>query len=204
MPVTKRDLLCPCPYCSASPAAFGTIGNAIDTTDLDGGTRRWQVASCPSCGGVLRFEFIPDSETVVRVSPEADTSWEVGYLPDDVETHWKEAISAFRGRNYRSAVVACGRALEAASAKFGLDKGPLFKRIEEMLEDGLITVQFKPAMDYVRVIRNTGAHAGPEVAESEAEGALGFTQQTLRLLFEVPGALAELDHGDGDAEESNE
>ncbi len=47
-------------------------------------------------------------------------------------------------------------------------------------------------MDYVRLIRNVGAHAGKEVSPESAAGTLRFTQQTLRPLFQVPGELARL------------
>jgi Domain of unknown function (DUF4145) len=65
-------------------------------------------------------------------------------------------------------------------------------RIHTMLGEGLITTEFKGAMDYVRLIRNVGAHAGQDVSRDSAEGAMRFTQQTLRLLFEVPGELHRL------------
>jgi hypothetical protein len=45
----------------------------------------------------------------------------------------------------------------------------------------------------VRVIRNVGAHAAEqEVTPDTAEGTMRFTQQMLRLLFEVPGELHRL------------
>ena len=59
-----------------------------------------------------------------------------------------------------------------------------------MLQQGLITAEFKDAMTYTRMMRNVGAHAGQTVSPKSAEGAMNFTQQTLRMLFEVPAQLA--------------
>ena len=55
-----------------------------------------------------------------------------------------------------------------------------------------MTAAFGDAMDYVRLIRNVGAHAGQPVSSQSAEGTMRFTQQALRLLFEVPGELERL------------
>ena len=76
-----------------------------------------------------------------------------------------------------------------------------------MLNQGLITTEFKGAMTYTRMIRNVGAHAGQSVSPESAEGAMRFTQQTLRLLFEVPAQLKRLteptpDELDGDEDEA--
>jgi hypothetical protein len=41
-------------------------------------------------------------------------------------------------------------------------------------------------------MRNVGAHSGDPVSPESAEGVMHFTQQALRLLFEVPGELDQL------------
>jgi hypothetical protein len=124
--------------------------------------------------------------------PEAVGEWAVTHVPSDVQTIWDEAVKVYRVSANASAVVACGRALEAAAVHRGIGKGSLQQRIEKMVKDGLVTTEFKDAMDYVRLIRNVGAHAGQEVSRESAEGTMRFTQQTLRLLFEVPGELGRL------------
>jgi hypothetical protein len=76
--------------------------------------------------------------------------------------------------------------------KLGITGRTLQARINKMLEQDLITSSFGDAMDYVRLIRNVGAHAGQPVSSGSAEGTMRFTQQALRLLFEVPGELERL------------
>lgn len=116
----------------------------------------------------------------------------MAHLPDAVREDWEEAIKVYHVGAYRAAVVSCGRTLEAASSERDIPKGTLDSRITRMLQDGLITTEFKAAMTYVRVIRNVGAHAGQGVTADTAEGTMRFTQQALRLLFEVPGELHRL------------
>lgn len=125
--------------------------------------------------------------------PEAIGEWDVRHLPPLVSATWNEAVDVFRVGAYASAVVMCGRTLEQAAVERQVPAGKtLQQRIERMRADGLITNEFKGAMDYVRLIRNVGAHAGQPVSPESAEGTMRFTLQTLRLLFEVPNELSRL------------
>jgi hypothetical protein len=129
---------------------------------------------------------------VVGVFPEAVGDWQVRHLPPTVEPAWSEAIKVFGVAAYASAVVQCGRTLEAAFDARKVSGGSLSDRLARAESTGLITSEFKGAMQYARLIRNTGAHAGAEVSSSSAEGVMRFTHQALRLLFEVPAELAQL------------
>jgi hypothetical protein len=51
---------------------------------------------------------------VIAAYPEAVGDWQVGHLPEAVEPLWSEAVGVYGGRHFRSAVVQCGAALEAA------------------------------------------------------------------------------------------
>lgn len=178
-----------CPYCFASPTAFQPIIAGGETRDRFGAVRRWHPAACPACGGVVIAELTEDGSTVIDVIPSAVVQWQVGHLPPSVQHNWDEAALVYRVKAYASAVVACGRTLEAAADARDVRGGSLQQRITRMLEAGLITAEFKRAVEYARLIRNVGAHAGQEVSEDSAAGTMRFTQQTLRLLFEVPGEL---------------
>jgi hypothetical protein len=129
---------------------------------------------------------------LVAVRPESIADWQVAHVPAPVAGPWAEAAKVYRVGAYASAVVACGRTLEAACEERGVKNGTLQKRIEKLQTDGLVTAEFKGAMDYVRLIRNVGAHADKEVSKESANGTMRFTQQTLRLLFEVPTELSTL------------
>lgn len=149
------------------------------------------MAFCPACGGAIVAELDP-GDALKGVYPVAVGEWDVAHLPPNVNRDWEEAVSVFQVRAYSSAVVMCGRTLEAAAESLDIGGRTLQQRISAMLGSGLITAQFKDVMNYVRLIRNTGAHAGTEVTPESAEGTMRFTLQTLRLLFEVPGELARL------------
>lgn len=190
MPV-PGDWVLTCPYCSASPAPF-IPQDAFSTTGREGNEMRWQAASCPACGCVVvaRLHVRSNAWRVHRTYPRAVGKWEVEHLPPSVAPSWDEAIAVFRTNALASAVVMCGRTLEAAADARGVSKGTLQRRVHDMLQQGLITAEFKDAMTYTRMMRNVGAHAGQTVSPKSAEGAMNFTQQTLRMLFEVPAQLA--------------
>jgi Domain of unknown function (DUF4145) len=153
--------------------------------------RSWYSAHCPACGGVVILEA-DEADAVLSMHPESIGEWDVGHVPEAVQQIWNEAVKVYSVGANASAVVACGRALEAAADERNLTGGTLQERIDKMLTGGLVTAEFRDAMDYVRLIRNVGAHAGKEVSHASAEGTMRFTQQTLRLLFEVPGELSRL------------
>lgn len=182
-----------CPYCAAYPAPMGPQG-AITTTGLTGNQARWQPAVCPSCGGVVIMQ-IREDDTIEHTYPDpAAGTWTVGHLTDAVEAEWNEAVLVFETGANASAVVACGRTLEAAAVERGMEKGTLATRIQKMQKDGIITTEFGKAVSYARMMRNVGAHGGGAagVPRDAATGCMRFTLQALRILFEVPGELDEL------------
>jgi hypothetical protein len=152
---------------------------------------QWQMGICPACGGVIAAKLTDDGH-IANAYPSTIQEWSVEYVPEQVREDWEEAIKVYRVSAHRAAVVLCGRTLEAAADARNIANGTLQQRITRMLQDDLITTEFKAAMNYVRVIRNVGAHAGQKVTPETAEGTMRFTQQALRLLFEVPGELQRL------------
>lgn len=190
----QGDFVITCPHCGASPAAFQPVREPVKVPGRAGGERRWRLTACPACGGAVAFESTSDSlDQYIQHTPEAVASeWQVDHLDDAVARDWGEAIRVYKVQANEAAVVMCGRTLEAAGDKLGIEGRSLQARINKMLDADLITTSFQEAMDYVRVIRNVGAHAGQPVSPATAEGTMRFTLQALRLLFEVPGELHRL------------
>jgi hypothetical protein len=193
VPLHPRDYTRTCPH-FGTRAAFSLQAD-FQAVDENGAGRRWRAVTCPSCGGAILLETDPETDSLKDVLPERVGDWSVLHLPEAVERDWTEAIKVFDVAAYQATVVACGRTLEAAGDELGVEANTLDRRIRKMLEDGLITVGFGDAMTYVRLIRNTGAHAGETVSPESAEGTMRFTLQALRLLYEVPGELKRLRGG---------
>jgi Domain of unknown function (DUF4145) len=127
---------------------------------------------------------------VLKIFPEAGAEVSVEHLPPDVEGYYSDAIRVLEAGVPDAAAVQLRRTLEAAAAHFGITSGPLIKRIEGLIEKGLITKGFGDVLSHVRKVGNVGAHAGEEkVDEATAQRALRFTTQVLRNLFEIPEEL---------------
>jgi hypothetical protein len=187
--MTPADWRRTCPHCSASPAPFG-VQQLLESTGEDGERRFARAGACPSCGGWIIVDLGPDSNGApLAVYPETTGQWAVDHLPGPVSAIWNEAIMVFKVRANASAVVQCGRVLEAACAERQVTGGTLARRITALFDQGLITSDFKQVMTQVRLIRNVGAHADLPVSRESATSTMRFTQQTLRVLFEVPGEL---------------
>jgi Domain of unknown function (DUF4145) len=188
---TPQQWVGTCPYCSASPAPFA-LGRSSHQLDRQGANVGGSLRRVRPVAVRLSSNKIRSSRVNIAMHPRAIGEWDVSHLPAGVEVIWNEAVKAYRVGAYPSAVVACGRTLEQAALERNVEGRTLQQRIEKMRTDGLITTEFKDAMDYIRLIRNVGAHAGKEVSRESAEGTMRFTQQTLRLLFEVPTELDRL------------
>src|SRR5262245_23096298 len=173
---TPNELRRRCPYCSAYPAPFAWL-ETFTRTGLDGLPVFWGAASCPSCGGVITVRLGASEGPILEAFPESANQWDVGHLPESVSPSWEEAVKVFQVGAYASAVVQCRRTLEAAFDARKVTGGTLSARVRNAQETGLITTEFKGAMDYARLIRNVGAHASEGVAREPAEGAMRFTQQ---------------------------
>ncbi|NMM23263.1 MAG: DUF4145 domain-containing protein [Phycicoccus sp.] len=160
----------------------------------DGRPRYYSVVACPDCAGLVTIEHdAPGSAGQVhRTWPaDAERALDVDHLPEDVARYYAAARRVLDAGVPDAAAVQLRRTLEAAAAHHGQNDRMLVRRIEALIQDGLVTRSFAGALTLIRKVGNQGAHATDEdVDQATAERALKFTTQLLRNLFEVPGELA--------------
>lgn len=161
---------------------------------------------CPRCGGPVVLETDPPNsalDEVLGIVPEGRREADVEHLPDDVKDYYSQAVRALDADLPDAAAVALRRTLEAAASHFSHDERVLVKRIQGLIDDGLVTKQFGDVLHHVRRIGNIGAHASDvRIDDDQAKSVLSFTRQVLRNLFEIPAQLAALEGG-GDEDQSN-
>jgi hypothetical protein len=186
-----------CPWCGLTNTKLTTRTVNQKFLTQDGTERFWATLGCPSCGNAVLIEHgDPNARyaapiSVVPTGKEAETT--IRHLPEDVERYYLGAMRVLRVGVPDAAAVQLRRTLEAAAAHFGIRERVLMKSIEKLIEDGHVTQSFAPVLNHIRAVGNVGAHASDEnVDQATAEGALRFTTQLLRNLFEVPGELSEL------------
>jgi hypothetical protein len=168
----------------------------IDTEKGRGLKRGWSLISCPRCGGAVLLEHTPSDSQLLglgNVYPDVDQDVDVAHLPEDVSAYYRDANRAMDASLPDAAAVQLRRTLEAAAAHFGHNNGPLIRRVQGLITEGLITKTFGEVLNEVRRLGNLGAHATDErVDEAEATRALRFTTQVLRNLFEIPAELEQI------------
>ena len=168
----------------------------LSTQSSQSARRGWSLISCPRCAGAVLLEHSPSNvphSVVGNVFPDIDRDVDVSHLPEDVSAYYRDAIRAMNASLPDAAAVQLRRTLEAASAHFGHNNGPLIRRVQGLITEGLITKTFGEVLNEVRRLGNLGAHATDErVDEAEATRALRFTTQVLRNLFEIPAELEQI------------
>lgn len=191
-----------CPWCGVKDAEMKKSA-AWSARKATGAKRHWNAISCPRCAGVVLIEDRgPQESRPLPKSVEPSTARDEGvqHLPDDVRDYYQDARRVLDAGVPDAAAVQLRRTLEAATAHFGIDDGPLFKRIKELITQGLVTKSFGGVLDHVRAVGNIGAHASDaRVDEATAHRIFDFTTQVLKNLFEIP---AELKAAVGDGEEA--
>lgn len=169
-------------------------GNAIAASRAGQGLLHWTVMTCPRCGWPTLIETgAPNSPPRVGITIPNPSASKLEHLPEDVERYYDDAIRVLGAGVPDAAAVQLRKTLEAAAAHFEIDSGPLVQRIEQLIEQGLITNQFADVLQHVRRLGNVGAHASDErVDEEGARMGLQFTTQVLINLFEIPAQLESL------------
>jgi Domain of unknown function (DUF4145) len=186
-----------CPWCGLRDAQMA-LKASWSTKPPQKSERHWSTVACPRCGSPVILETNASNANPPRelgTIPDTARGAAVDALPTDVADYYVGARRVLDAGVPDAAAVQLRRTLEAAAAHFGVnDNWPLVKRVQALIDQGLITKQFGEVLDHIRKVGNVGAHASDEnVDEATAERAYSFTTQVLRNLFEIPAQLAAID-----------
>ena len=195
MPFNPNETFRDCPWCGLRDAQMNLIGAELQAPRRNSTQRCWTILSCPRCAGIVAIEHYPrgaPSSETISVVPAAEVT-QLAHLPADVAEFYRGAKRVLDAGVPDAAAVQLRRTLEAAAAHQGIDSGPLVRRIEALIERGLITQGFGQVLDHIRKVGNVGAHASDERVDDEtARRAYRFTTQVLVNLFEIPAELQAL------------
>ena len=111
-------------------------------------------------------------------------------IDDHVEGLYDEARRSFSVGAYTGAVMLCRKVLMNVSVQKGASEGLRFVQYVEWL----VGQHYVPkgSERWVEYIKNRGNDANHEIVpmtESDASGVLGFTEQLLRNMFELPNLV---------------
>ena len=192
-----------CPYCGKNVAfswvepgiAGGQTTNASDYHFKDNNNGLWFIGQCPSCENcvLIRMQLghYHGEYSVTHIFPQPLPSPTDERIPEDIRDDLIEAKSCISVRAVKACVAMCRRALQAACLEKGAKKGDdLYKQIDELKENGVITESIKNWAHTVRWVGNDGLHPGSPVTPDEAEDMLKLTEQMLHILYVMPAIAA--------------
>ena len=111
----------------------------------------------------------------IRVNPS---------VPDRIRTVYEEAISCFRAKAYRAAVLMCRKTLEEICRSHSHLEGDLAAALRQLRDKGIIESRLYLWADALRISGSEAAHdAGVTGSREEASDVLDFTSALLEFVF---------------------
>ena len=136
---------------------------------------------------VIEGNHIPQGDARRVYPPDESIPEEV---PNAVARPYREAHQAYKVKLYDSCAAMCRKTLEAVCAGYGESQGKLSRRLDRLLQHGVIDKAMFEWTQELRLSGNKGAHADPEsVTETEAKDMLEFARAVLLYAFELPKRL---------------
>ena len=136
---------------------------------------------------IIEGNSIPQGE-VCRVYPPDEVVPDA--VPDTVARPYREARQAYKVKLYDSCVTMCRKTLEAVCGHYGESQDVLSRRLDRLLQQGVIDKAMFDWAQELRLSGNRAAHAGSEaVLAAEARDMLEFARAMLLYAFELPKRL---------------
>jgi hypothetical protein len=178
-----------CPYCSVDNPNLTLNSGFITTSDDGQHQRQWQIYSCKRCGGVVSAGGHPNTRVVTEVYPSSPTVDNV--LPTKVGKFLQQAMDSVFAP--AGSVMLCACSVDAMLKDKGYSHGSLYTRIEEAINNRLLTREMGTWAHQVRLDANDQRHAD-ENAElptiEKAKQAIEFTNTLAELLYVLPSKVS--------------
>lgn len=197
MGILKRD----CPHCEIKSMAFRSFSGSL----CDQGT--WLIAlQCNGCHRGYMVEVKSDNGfnphehngnieykhgyQIIGEYPMEIQKNIPEYLPENIAKFYSQAITAFKGDSYDSSAMMSRKVLEVSVKSIHPEgAGSLYKRIESLAKEGIITNDLKEWAHIIREDGNESAHEEEPVTKEFAESILSFTELFLLYVFTMPGMV---------------
>ena len=175
--------------------------------------RSWIRADCPDCGAsTLAVIAFSNSQPAVwarctncmrpvaildgTMSPSPLPLSEPMGLPDTERAAWREIRACLSVGADTAAVMLCRKLLLHVAVSAGMspksdkDRAPTFLETVNYLEnDGLITQRMRPWVERIKDVGNEANHELSPIAHADALDVARFTEQLLRLAYEMDSLI---------------
>lgn len=204
-----------CPRCNKQssfenlgslPATFdsGIIlnQNGANTRDFYDRVTSFQCRNCQQPIIVLEEQFINDKPRRDGLSG-GTVNWRGFFwwpffnlkldnvVPTEIQKILKEAKITYSTECYRSSAVMSRRTLEAIATDKGENKGVLAKRIQNLIDKGVLDKNLGNWATEIRLIGNAGAHYDPinQVNKEDANQIIQFIEELIKYLYIMPSEI---------------
>jgi Domain of unknown function (DUF4145) len=150
------------------------------------GNRRWVVFSTTCCAGLLLAQGSEGDNaphaSIETLYPAARSA--AAEIPDPARRYLQQALETLHAPD--AAAVMAGSAVDAMLKNFGLSKGSVYERIDQAVEQHILTPAMGEWAHEVRLGSNRPRHAdteNPHVSPHQAQQSVEFTEALRHFLF---------------------
>ena len=172
-----------CPHC-------GVLSQFVDKATFAHANTELCISQCVSCVRPVFTARSTETRALVDYYPRLVRTPDAS-VPVAVSAAFVESQKCFDVGAYNACATMCRRAVQAAVVERGGQGDTLFKQIDDLAQQQLITPALREWAHEVRIIGKGGAHADEpdELSDKDAADGLAFTEELLNRLYVVPARL---------------
>lgn len=177
-----------CPHCSIANPTLNRTWQSQHHLEraTPGPTSLWAAFHCTSCGSAVLAKGTPNDQAsnpvVVAIFPEPKVAHTD--IPEPARRFLQQAYETMHAPD--AAAVMAGSAVDAMLKILGLEKGTLYERIDQAVNEHKLTAGMGEWAHDVRLGSNRPRHADkekPHVSEAEAQQSVEFADALGYFLF---------------------
>jgi hypothetical protein len=183
-----------CPYCAvARPQLLQIWFAGIQPGGNNFPSRAWGAFRCTSCGQVVLaggYANHNDQNAAIEII-YPDLRAAAGELPEAARTYLQQAYETLHAPD--AAAVMAGSAVDAMLKAKGYVDGSLYARIDQAVQDHVLTSGMGDWAHWVRLGSNRPRHADkdtPHVSTAEAQQSVEFAHALGEFLFVLSSRIA--------------
>ncbi len=177
-----------CAHCSvANPNLQQTL--KTETNDHEGrNLRRWSIYKCGKCGGLVTASAPQFDQLTIEIFPASTEISED--IPERAKSYLEQAVARIHAP--AGAVMLAASSVDAMLKEKGYRTGSLYERIEQAVQDNLLTSEMANWAHEVRLDANDQRHADEGTTlpnDDDAKKVIDFVLAIAEYLFVLPAKI---------------
>jgi hypothetical protein len=177
-----------CPHCGVNSPNLNTAQTLETDSRVTGAKRYWHIFVCQRCGGVVTATADAVNGEITEIHPtisEIDES-----IPHPAKDYLSQASGSIHAP--AGAIMLAASAVDAMLKKKGYKEGSLYTRIDQAVQENLITEDMAKWAHDIRLDANDQRHADEGAAlptEPDARKCVDFALAFAQFLFVLPARV---------------